>query len=111
VTRDVNGVEIVGRARRLDIPTRRRGCPEHDIQQAKTDRGTPFNVLAQSSKQGAVAGDGHPAARRLRQPHAGAELDEVDATLSHLERILWGVGLAVLALTGLAAYLMRDAPA
>jgi two-component system OmpR family sensor kinase len=106
VTRDVNGVEIRRESSQLDVPTAAPRLPAMTIDQAKNRSGEPFNVLAQNSKQPRWRVMVTPLSDGSGSLTLALSLDEVDGTLSHLERILWGVGLAVLALTGLAAYLI-----
>jgi two-component system OmpR family sensor kinase len=106
VTRDVNGVEIRRESSQLDTPTAAPRLPAITIQQAKDRSGESFNVLAQNSKEPRWRVMVTPLADGSGSLTLALSLDDVDGTLSHLERILWGVGLAVLALTGLGAYLI-----
>jgi two-component system OmpR family sensor kinase len=106
VTRDVNGVEIRRESSQLDVPTAAPRLPATTIAQAKDRGGEPFTVLAQNSKQPRWRVMVTPLADGSGSLTLALSLDEVDGTLSHLERILWAVGLAVLALTGLGAYVI-----
>jgi two-component system OmpR family sensor kinase len=106
VTRDVNGVEIRRESSQLDVPTAAPRLPATTIAQARNRNGEPFTVRAQNSKQPRWRVMVTPLADGSGSLTLALSLDEVDATLSHLERILGAVGLAVLALTGLGAYVI-----
>ncbi len=106
VVRDAGGTEVRRENSQLDAPGREPALAPVDLNQAQLGDDEPFTVKAKDHRAPRWRAVTRPLPDGSGSLTLALSLEESDATVARLVRVLTGVGLVVLALTGLGSYLI-----